>query len=47
MLYTIVVGDSEVRKGSLSVRKHGKQVAQALAVADFIEMLIKEKHLLY
>nr|WP_286313366.1 threonine--tRNA ligase [Mammaliicoccus lentus] len=40
--YTIVIGDKEVREGSLSVRKHGEKDEQILAIPDFIEMLIVE-----
>lgn len=45
--YTVVIGDKELREDSLSIRKHGEQDVQVLAVADFIAILIKEKHLLY
>ncbi|WP_267886309.1 His/Gly/Thr/Pro-type tRNA ligase C-terminal domain-containing protein [Staphylococcus kloosii] len=43
MPYKIIVGDNELREFSLSIRKHGEQYKQVLAVSDFIEMLIKEK----
>ncbi|PHK50106.1 threonine--tRNA ligase [Staphylococcus edaphicus] len=45
--YTIVVGDNEVKNDRLSIRKHGENKEQILAVADFIEKLIKEKNVLY
>ncbi|WP_436855445.1 threonine--tRNA ligase [Staphylococcus caeli] len=44
--YTIVIGDNEVRDNTLSVRKHGQGEEHVFAVADFIEMLIKEKKVL-
>lgn len=45
--YTVVIGDNELREDSLSIRKHGEQDAQVLAVANFIEILIKDRRLLY
>lgn len=45
--YTIVIGDNEVRDNTLSIRKHGEDEEHIFAATDFIELIKKEKHILY
>ncbi|MEB6036655.1 His/Gly/Thr/Pro-type tRNA ligase C-terminal domain-containing protein [Staphylococcus pseudoxylosus] len=37
VVYTIVIGDDEVSKNTLSVRKHGGNSEQTLELSNFIE----------
>lgn len=45
--YTIVIGDNEVRDNTLSIRKHSEDEEHIFAATDFIELIKKEKHILY
>ena len=45
--YTIVIGDNEVRDNTLSIRKHDEDEGHIFAATDFIEMIKKEKNVLY
>ncbi|OEK99481.1 threonine--tRNA ligase [Staphylococcus saprophyticus] len=45
--YTIVIGDNEVRDNTLSIRKHDEDEGHIFAATDFIELIKKEKHILY
>ncbi|NWK84734.1 hypothetical protein HYE69_07930 [Staphylococcus sp. GSSP0090] len=45
--YTIVIGDNEVRDNTLSIRKHGEDEEHIFVEADFIELIKKEKNVLY